>query len=279
MIVYVLGQGRRLSSLICMAAALLPLLTACAVGQQKSEEQARAVVKSILVLPFEAEPSTDGREQFVTCPVCGSSYESGPIEENAAEVLTRILFAGLKDEPSIVLLTPGQSRGLWAEALSDSLDLPLLGVLQKIGRRAGYGAVLYGRVFRYREREGRAYSVQKPASVALDLHLISAADGTILWKGRFDETQTSLTDNILNVSKFLRRGFKWLTAEELAGEGMKELLKSLEESWVRSDACEHIQRSGSLRKVTTHGGAALMQEGDVPRVTIGRLQFLRGKES
>ncbi|BBD08355.1 hypothetical protein [Desulfovibrio ferrophilus] len=76
-----------------------------------------------------------------------------------------------------------------------------------------------------REREGSEVSVQNAASVTLDLFLISVADESIAARYHFEETQLSLTENILDAGKFVRRGGKWITALELAREGMERGVK------------------------------------------------------
>jgi hypothetical protein len=69
--------------------------------------------------------------------------------------------------------------------------------------------------------------VDKPASVAFDLHLVRVRDGRVAWTGKFDETQRPLSDNLLKIGTFFKRGAKWLTAEELASAGMGETLTAL----------------------------------------------------
>jgi hypothetical protein len=58
-------------------------------------------------------------------------------------------------------------------------------------------AVLTGVILRYEDRDGHALSVDRPASVAYEAYLISARDGAMLWRARFDETQKPLLDNLL----------------------------------------------------------------------------------
>ncbi len=87
-------------------------------------------------------------------------------------------------------------------------------------------AILVGYVFRYRERMGYPYSVEKPASVAFDLHLVRVKDGVIVWRGAFDRTQTSLMENIFQLSSFFSWGGKWVTAKELSAVGLAAILKT-----------------------------------------------------
>jgi hypothetical protein len=52
-------------------------------------------------------------------------------------------------------------------------------------------------------------------------------DGIEVWKGRFDETQRPLSENLFKIGSFFRRKASWLTAEELASVGLDEMLKRL----------------------------------------------------
>ena len=95
----------------------------------------------------------------------------------------------------------------------------------QVGKELNADAVLVGFVFRYREREGYAYSVNRPASLAFEVHLISLKEDNSIWEGSFDETQKSLSENVLKLYAFLKIGSKWLTADELAEQGVEEVLK------------------------------------------------------
>lgn len=75
-------------------------------------------------------------------------------------------------------------------------------------------------IFRFQERKGGNFAVDKPAGVGLHMHLI---EGTVV--GRtfiFDEDQQALSENILGIGKFFRRGAKWITVEKLAEEGINK---------------------------------------------------------
>lgn len=78
----------------------------------------------------------------------------------------------------------------------------------------------------WRDREGGEHGVTQPASVALDLFLIDV-DNESLHRKHFEEAQVSLSENLLSAGKFVRRGGKWLTAQELAAEGIQDNLKEL----------------------------------------------------
>jgi hypothetical protein len=108
--------------------------------------------------------------------------------------------------------------------LDDRRDTPLA-LSQKMGKLLDANLMAVGTVWRYRERVGGAGAVSSPASVAFALHLVDVDSGKILWSKSFVQTQRSLSENILNAKAFFDQGAKWLTADELASFGVKEILK------------------------------------------------------
>ena len=63
--------------------------------------------------------------------------------------------------------------------------------------------------------------------VAVEPLSVDARTGGIVKKFHFEETQQSLTDNILNAKKFVARNGRWLSAIELAQEGLRKGLTEL----------------------------------------------------
>lgn len=50
-------------------------------------------------------------------------------------------------------------------------------------------------------------------------------NGALVSRSHFKEKQVGLSDNLMNFDTFLKRGAKWLTAQELAMEGMQKMIK------------------------------------------------------
>lgn len=94
-------------------------------------------------------------------------------------------------------------------------------------------AILSGVVRRWSEREGSASGVRHPASVWLVLELRDRAS-RVLWTGTYEETQTPLSEDLGSLPRAWERGFRWVTASELADYGARELVRALAdeiESW------------------------------------------------
>jgi len=123
----------------------------------------------------------------------------------------------------------GSGRGLFFGCI-DRLSVPRQQHLQAVERASadfGATAVAVGRVTRWREREGSAAGATQPASVAFEVSLYEAPSGRRLWTGRFDETQKSITEAILRARQYPGGGTRWLSTEEFARWGAKEVAKSI----------------------------------------------------
>lgn len=99
------------------------------------------------------------------------------------------------------------------------------GVIKVIGENANCNTALVTDVSRFRQRQGGEYATDEAASAAFELRLVQADTGISLWNATFDETQTSLLSNLFAFSKAQSRGFKWITVEQLAAQGLEEKLK------------------------------------------------------
>jgi hypothetical protein len=96
----------------------------------------------------------------------------------------------------------------------------------QIGRELGLYAVVIGGVYRFEQREGSALGVQSPASAAFDAHLVRVLDKKVLWSGRFDETQRSLSENALKIGSFIKGGAQWMTVERWTEIGAESVLRT-----------------------------------------------------
>lgn len=97
----------------------------------------------------------------------------------------------------------------------------------KVGKEMGVDLLIVPQVLDWHERAGSAAGVTTSAAVNMDYYLIDVreADGALVSRSHFKEKQIGLSDNLMNFDTFLKRGAKWLTAQELAAEGIQKMIK------------------------------------------------------
>ncbi len=96
-----------------------------------------------------------------------------------------------------------------------------------IGRCMDVDLLVVPMLLEYRERAGSDFGVVSPAKVVMDIFVIDVRNETLISRSRFDETQSALSSNLLDAKKFFERGGKWITARDLAREGMIKAVKEL----------------------------------------------------
>jgi hypothetical protein len=189
------------------------------------KDDGKVVFKRIAVVPFQAIRQEDADIKTVRCPVCGVVFRTENYAKGSETVVEGIFLDRLKDEKAFVLIPPDRVGGIYEGVTGALFKANLLDVLKRVGTELEADGIILGYVYRFRERKGFSLSVEKPASVAFEIHLIRVGDGAIVWRGIFDKTQTSLMENLLQIASFYKEGGKWVTAKELAAEGMDEVLK------------------------------------------------------
>lgn len=201
-------------------------LFACAPREQPTPaEPSRALnIRPLLVVPFNR--ATDRYEvgSTVRCSMCGAVFAVGSVVPGIESYLTEQLLTFLKAETTYTLIPPGAGEGVRSKILSESLHLSERDLVLEMGRKLNADAVVSGTIYRFRQRIGTRFSVDTPASVAFDIHLVRVADGRLIWVGYFDETQQSLSENLFKLSTFIKGGWAWVTAEELARIGLDKVL-------------------------------------------------------
>lgn len=98
---------------------------------------------------------------------------------------------------------------------------------RQVGQCAGKRYILVPVLIDWRERLGSDLGVREAATVVLDLNVIDVQEGGLVDRFHFEETQKSLSENLLDLPKFLDRGAKWVTAMELAREALAQGVKEL----------------------------------------------------
>lgn len=209
--------------------AALVVLSAChpKKGRVSQSPPPLPRIETLVVMGFMPALSAWDQPKMVRSPISGAVFLAEPVSEEAARKMTNTLFERLVQEGRYRLVSPGQALGVYSSLVSSGPVQEEMEILQQIGRAFSADAVLIGHLYRFREREGTDYAVNRAASVAFDLHIIGLEDRAILWRGRFDKTQQSLSQNILDMNTFLKGQGRWMTAERLAEMGLDNLLAQL----------------------------------------------------
>jgi len=181
---------------------------------------------SLAILPFVVEKGEDPGRSAI-CPLCKGVYRSGEVLFGSQNALTRLLYQKMEAMGRFKILPLEKVEG--APPLQDIKtfkEQPIPLSIQ-VGKELSAHFLFVGFIFRFEERIGSSVGVERPASVGLDVHLFRLRDSMEVWKGKIDETQKPLSENLFKIGSFFRRKAHWLTAEELASVGIGEMLKKL----------------------------------------------------
>ena len=181
---------------------------------------------TLAILPFLVERMNDPSRGAV-CPVCGGVYKKGDILYGSQHTLAQLLQQKMETLETFKVLPLEKVEALFLKADRGQFELrPSRSAIQ-LAKELEADFIFVGYLFRFEERVGSRIGVERPASVGFDIHLLRVKDGKRVWDGKFDETQQALSENLLKMGSFVRRGAAWLKAEELSSVGMEEMLKRL----------------------------------------------------
>jgi len=188
-------------------------------------------LEKLVVFGFRPAMLQGEAPEVIRDPISGAIFMAQPVLSDTAQRMNAILFERLIADKKYELISPSQAEGVFSVLISSDInaDFGTGELLQKMGKAFGADAVLAGYIFRWQEREGSDYAVNRPASTAFVLHLISSADGAILWSAKFDKTQLSLSENLFDLSTFIKGKGRWMTVDNLALLGLQKLLDEMPE--------------------------------------------------
>jgi len=163
--------------------------------------------------------------EALDCPVARLSFDPQNLSAGCDQILTVYVQEAIAKRHGEKVVPLRESKDVFGRTIRSEATDTLRTTAQDFGRAVDTKIVMVGTVWRYRERVGGPVAVQSPASVAFAIALIDVTRGKMLWRGRFAETQASLSENILDVRAFLKKGGRWLSANELARYGVSELFE------------------------------------------------------
>lgn len=151
---------------------------------------------------------------------------SAPKADSLAD-LDSILAKAMKVTPERNIIIGAKPKSCMESARrpADANRLASLKYWQEVGKCLDAQYLLVPMVTHWKEREGSAAGSTSPAWVIMDLYLLNVKTGGLANHFHYDYKQKALTDNILEADKFFKRRGQWVTAADLASEGVTQALK------------------------------------------------------
>lgn len=235
------GSGRRsYIAQVISAVVIASIATGCSgakVVTTSAPELSRYQIRSIALLPFTSLATPQARahdDRLVPVPqevrrsdislAVPSDAQPQPkktmaVPGDAAKKVTELFWRRLREWKGVHILSPGESARVFLEN-GASTDRTSEEAAAEAAKRLNADAALLGLVSAYQERVGSRLGADPPASVGFQVSVV-AADGQVLWVGRYYERQRPMTEDLIG---FLQR-WAFVTAGELAEYGVDEVLK------------------------------------------------------
>ena len=235
------GPQRQAAQRVSLAATLL-VLGGCVPSKVTIETSPKIDeyrVKTVVVMPFEAlatpqvtspsvpeiqAPQGAKRSDISFAPPQATEKLDQPtatVPPQAAGKITQIVYGRLKLWEGVRFLPPDQAAGALKALGPAAQGLTPEERARQVAQRLSADAALFGRVLVYQERVGSKLGAD-PAAVGFEVKLV-AADGTVLWAGNYYEKQRPMNEDFIGS---VRRGFAFVTAEELAEYGAERVIRS-----------------------------------------------------
>lgn len=96
-----------------------------------------------------------------------------------------------------------------------------------VGRCMKVDLLIVPQILAWKERDGGDMGTFIPSTVTMDIFVIDIVKERVSARYHFEETQENLASNLMNFDKFMERKGKWITARQLAEEGMRTGIKEL----------------------------------------------------
>jgi len=181
--------------------------------------------EKIGVLPFFKGRQSADTEETLSCSICELSFKSENIKDGADRAITSYVQEALERRYRDKVIAFDEVSRVYQEIPRDDTKDTPRSLAQKAGEALGADFMIAGTVWRYKDRVRDPMGPGRGASVAFDMYLIEVSDAKTVWKRRFDETQRSLTEDIRGAKVLIKKGAKWLSADELARYRVEEVFK------------------------------------------------------
>jgi len=212
---------------IAVGLAMILIIPASGFSQTDTDEPVEVIiqVKRIAVGPFFKGKYGSDPTETLRCPMCDLTMDVRSLSLGAPRVLTSYVHGELEKRYGSKVVRLGDTLQAYDQIPKDEGKDTLLDVARKLGRRLETNLVVLGTVWRYRDKFRSDTGRIGPAAVSFAVYLVDVAEGRLRWHESFSQTQQSLFENLLSAKSFFDKGAKWLTADELAFYGVKEVFR------------------------------------------------------
>jgi len=183
-------------------------------------------IHHIAIAPFLQTTPEQIDINAIDCSRCGFFTQADVNPERPEGILERMFTEKLDAAYKVNIIPSDRVAGIYQRYTGSFDKITPLSLLKKVGNDLNADGIVFGYVYRFRERQGTPYAATKPASVAFEIYFFRVSDGVLIWKGNFDRTQTSLMENVLQASDFVKGGGRWVSVKELSGGGMDNMMKN-----------------------------------------------------
>jgi hypothetical protein len=190
------------------------------------QQGGKLVFQRVAIAPFQQTTPEQTDINAVDCSRCVFFTRADGPPDGPEAIVEQMFIDKLNAAYKVDLIPPDRVAGMYERYAGAFDKMTPLALLKKVGDDLESDGIVFGYVYRFRERQGTPYAASKPASVAFELYLFRISDSALIWKGRFEKTQTSLMENVFQASTFLKGGGRWVTVRELSQEGMDDVMKT-----------------------------------------------------
>ncbi len=197
------------------------------VAQTETSEPEEIIieVRRIAAVPFFKGKYGSDLTETLRCPICDLTVDLRKLSPVAPRILTSYVHDELEKRYGQKVVRLSETLRVYQQIPKNEEKDTLMEIAQKLGRRLKANLVVLGAVWRYRDKFRSDTGHTGPAAVSFAVYLVDVRDGKLLWHEIFSETQKSLFENLLAAKSFFDQGAKWLTADELAFYGVKDVFR------------------------------------------------------
>lgn len=199
------------------------LNTSFTIGKETEDSPGKNEGK-IVILPFFKGRYEANINEIMDKPVANISYDIKKVSPEAGSILTGVVHEEMNSKYGNKI-APLLDGIIVYDRIKKGNEDTIRNLAKKAGELLKVNRVVVGYVWSYKRRVGSSMAASSPASVGFTICLIDVSNGETLWKGSYEESQKSLSDDILKIKGFFERGAKWLMVEDLARYGVKEVIK------------------------------------------------------